>query len=100
MTRRDDPIRPMTLGNMCQNGVRGLYVTCQHCRHESAVNVDDWPDLATVPSFGPRMRCSKCGKLGATAVPNWIERRDYLPGGTRFQPPGPYEDIRMGNDRP
>jgi hypothetical protein len=32
-----------------------------------------WPDDATVPSFGPRRRCSRCGKLGAMAVPNWIE---------------------------
>ena len=42
--------------------------------------MDDWPDDATVPSFGLRMRCSRCGKLGATAVPNWIERADRLPG--------------------
>jgi hypothetical protein len=28
------------------------------------------------------MRCSRCGKLGATAQPNWIERADKLPGGT------------------
>jgi hypothetical protein len=41
--------------------------------------MDDWPDDATVPSFGPRMRCSACGKVGATAVPNWIERcRDFV----------------------
>ena len=26
MTRPDEPIRPMTLGNMRQNGVRGLFV--------------------------------------------------------------------------
>ena len=35
-----------------------------------------------VPSFGPRMRCSRCGKLAATAIPNWKERADYMPGGT------------------
>jgi len=29
VTRRDEPIKPMTLGNMRQNGVRGLYVTCK-----------------------------------------------------------------------
>jgi hypothetical protein len=28
MTHRDEPICPMTLGNMRQNGVRGLFVTC------------------------------------------------------------------------
>jgi hypothetical protein len=50
--------------------------------------------VVPVPSFGPRMRCKKCGHLGATAIPNWIERRDYLPGGARFQAPGPYEDIK------
>jgi hypothetical protein len=67
------------------HGVRGLFVTCHHRGHERAVNMDDWPDYddATVPSFGPRMRCSRWGKLGATAVPNWIEQADRLPGGSR-----------------
>jgi hypothetical protein len=70
----------MTLGNMRRNGVRGLCVTCQHCEHKTKLNVDAWPDDVPVPWFGPRMRCSRCGKLGATAIPNWIERRDKLPG--------------------
>ena len=83
MTRDDEPIRPMTLGSMRRHGVRGLFVICQHCGHERAVSMDDWPDDATVPSFGPRMRCGQCGKLGATAVPNWIERADRLPGGSQ-----------------
>jgi hypothetical protein len=52
----DEPNRPMTLGSMRRHGVRGLFVTCQHCGHERAVNMDDWPDDATLPSFGPRMR--------------------------------------------
>jgi hypothetical protein len=30
----DEPIRPMTLGGMRRHGVRGLFVTCQHCSHE------------------------------------------------------------------
>jgi hypothetical protein len=65
MSRPDEPIRPMTLGNMRQNGVRGLDVTCLHCGYHTAVNVDAHPDHVTVPSFGPRMRCTKCDKLGA-----------------------------------
>src|SRR6266436_2844628 len=64
MTRRDEPIQPMTLGNMRRNGVRGLDVTCLHCGYHTAVNVDRWSDDVPVPSFGPRMRCTKCGKLG------------------------------------
>jgi hypothetical protein len=53
MVRDNEPIRPMTLGGMRRHGIRGLFVTCLHCRHERAVNVDDWPDDATVPSFRP-----------------------------------------------
>jgi hypothetical protein len=83
MAKFDEPIRPMTLGGMRRQGVRALFATCQNCGHERAVNMDDWPDDATVPSFGPRMRCTRCGKLGATAIPNWIEQADRLPGGAR-----------------
>src|SRR5262249_50035423 len=57
------------LGNIRQNGVRGLFVTCQACGYHTEVNVDAWLDDVPVPSFGPRMRCSQCGKLGATAIP-------------------------------
>jgi hypothetical protein len=86
----------MTLGNMRRNGVRGLDVTCLHCGHHTEVNVDAHPDDVPVPSFGPRMRCTKCGKLGATAIPNWKERADYMPGGARYKAQGPYEEVKQG----
>jgi RNase P subunit RPR2 len=63
MPRSDEPIEPMTLGNVRQN-VRRLFVTCQNCGHQAAVNVDVWPVDVAVPSFGPRMQCIDCGKLG------------------------------------
>ena len=87
---------PMTLGNMRQNGVRGLFVICSACGYHAEVNVDAWPDDVPVPSFGPRMPCTKCGKLGATAIPNWKERADYMPGGARYQAQGPYEEVKRG----
>jgi hypothetical protein len=34
MTRRDEPIRPMTLGKMHRNGVRGLFVTARLAPYE------------------------------------------------------------------
>jgi hypothetical protein len=85
MVGEDEPIRSMTLGQHAPawHGVRGLHATRQHCGHERAVNRDGLPDDATVPSFGPRMRCSRYGRLGATTVPNWIERANRLPGGAR-----------------
>ena len=57
----------MTLGNMRENGVRSLLVTCSivTCRHEKIVNVDAYGDDLFVPSFGARMRCERCGQRGA-----------------------------------
>jgi hypothetical protein len=96
MPRLDESIRPMTLGNMRSLGLRSLFATCLACGHKTKVNVDAWPDDVPVPSFGPRMRCTKCGNRGADARPNWIERADRLPGGERYCPRGPYEDVKSG----
>jgi hypothetical protein len=61
-TRRlDDPIEPMTLQNMRENGVRSLAVQCHQCRHEVVMNVDHLPGDLTVPSFGQRMVCTNAG---------------------------------------
>jgi hypothetical protein len=72
--RFNDPIEPMTLQNMRENGVRSLAVQCHQCRHEVVMNVDHLPGDLTVPSFGPRIVCTKCGMIGADVRPNWRER--------------------------
>ena len=61
---------------MRENGARSLLVTCSNvtCRHEKIVNVDAYDDDLFVPSFGPRMRCEKCGQCGADVRPNWNEQ--------------------------
>jgi hypothetical protein len=69
-----DQIEPMTLGNMHTNGVWSLDVSCWNCHHRAIVNADPWPDDVPVPSFGPRMVCTRCGIIGADAWPNWKER--------------------------
>jgi hypothetical protein len=52
-------VQPMTLGNMRANGVRSLLVYCFACHHEAVLRVEDYPDDVQVPTFGPRMVCSR-----------------------------------------
>jgi hypothetical protein len=67
---------PMTLGNMRANSVRTLAVWCldRDCYYSTILDVAVYPDDVPVPSFGPRLRCERCGHLGADARPNWAER--------------------------
>jgi hypothetical protein len=69
------PGLPVTLGNLRQLGVRGLLVKCldPKCRYEAIFGVDDYPDEIEVPSFAPRMTCSKCGGKRVEVRPNWKE---------------------------
>jgi hypothetical protein len=72
--QRHEPGPPMTLGSLRQLGVRGLLLICldAKCRHEATMSVDDYADEIELPSFAPRLVCSKCG--GKVEVrPNWKE---------------------------
>jgi hypothetical protein len=52
-SRFNDPIEPMDLANMRENGVRSLAVQCWQCRNEKIINADQWPgDLTVVASRG------------------------------------------------
>jgi hypothetical protein len=81
-SRFNEPIQPMTLGNMRTNGVRSLAVGCHLCHHEAVISGAPWPDDVPAPMFGPRMVCTKCGIVGADARPNWREQpaRESLTG--------------------
>lgn len=69
-------IQPMTLRNMRANGVRTLAAWCsaRGCHHSGVVDVVRFGDDVAVTSFGPQLRCERCGHLGADARPNWSER--------------------------
>jgi hypothetical protein len=71
----DKPTGPMTLGNMRSLGPRSLDVTCNACGHHTTANVDSYPDDMPVLSFCLRMRCRKCGQLGANVRPDWSQLR-------------------------
>ena len=78
---RRSPGPPMTLGNLRQLGVRGLIVACldANCRHETTLGVDDYADEVEVPSFAPRLVCSKCGGNRVDVRPNWKEMKVMPP---------------------
>ena len=62
----------MTFGlplNMRENGVRMLTAWClgRGCHHHFVLDVSGYPTDLPVPSFGPRLRCTRCGHLGANA---------------------------------
>jgi hypothetical protein len=69
----------MTLGNIRANGG-------WTCRAGGATSGDlergPWPDHVPVPTFGPRMVCTRCGIVGADARPHWQEQppRETLTG--------------------
>jgi hypothetical protein len=77
-SRFDYPIEPMSLGNMRENGVRSLAVSCWQCHHQAILNVETWPDH--VP--GPSMVCTRCGIVGADARPNWRGKAEGRHGPT------------------
>ena len=79
-TKLPEPAGPVSLGDMRGLGPRSLDVTCRACGHHTLFNVDDWPDEVLVSSFGQRMRCARCGHLGASVRPHW-SRLHVLPGG-------------------
>jgi hypothetical protein len=71
MSRRPTP--EMTLGVMRSRGARSLSAICFRCLNHMIVNVDAWPDDATVSSFEPKLRCTKCGDVGARVRPAWSQ---------------------------
>jgi hypothetical protein len=84
MKRNIYPIVPMTLGNMRQHGVRPPAVACSICHHEAIISAEPWPDDVPVPTFRPRMVCTRCVTVGADARPNWREHRAH---GAGWPPP-------------
>jgi hypothetical protein len=64
---------------MPANGVRSIAVSCWQCHHEAVLSADRYDHMA-VPTFGPRMVCTRCGIIGADARPNWREQPARLSG--------------------
>jgi hypothetical protein len=50
--------------------------------HMAIMSADPWSDDVPVPTFGPRMVCTRCGIIGADARPYWQEQppRETLTG--------------------
>jgi len=73
MTKQNQPSGPpMTLGNMRHLGVQHLVVTCLNdaCRHQSLIDVSNYPADTEVPSFASKVVCAKCGARGRLPMLN------------------------------
>jgi hypothetical protein len=62
--------------------VRGLFLTCQHCGHGRAVNMDDWPDDATARPLAHAGAEAAAPSLVRPRYRTGSKRADRLPGGT------------------
>jgi len=75
-SRFSDPIEPMDLANMRENGARSLWVQCHQCRHETIMNVDHlpgdsdraWSARSAEPSAPMRAR------IGRRSLPRLLSR--------------------------
>jgi hypothetical protein len=74
--QKQAPGAPMTLGNMQQPGVKRLIISCLNpeCLRGALLDVSAWPAETAVPSFTPRMVCSKCGSKRIDVGRNWKEQ--------------------------
>ena len=68
----------MTAGNMRENGVRNLLVSCADCHHEALLNIDTMPDHVEIHSLDNRLVYTKCGSKSCSLMPNWAERPKRL----------------------
>ena len=78
-------IRPMSIGNMREHGVRSVLAICQEasCGHSGSVNVDELRDDFAVPDVALRLRCAACGSRTVKSIPDWREgqwARNYEKG--------------------
>jgi hypothetical protein len=76
-SRFNDPIEPMDLANMRENGVRSLAVQCPQCHHKVIMNVDHPTELAGARTVGQNERPrERRGSLTGVVT---------LPGSTRLR---------------
>jgi hypothetical protein len=69
------------------------------CRRLNPDPLDRWPDDMPVPTFGPRMVCTRCGIIGADARPNWKEQCNRGAFGSVFNPMPPLSiAVATGHD--
>jgi hypothetical protein len=66
----------MSLANMREHGVRSVEATCEACKHEASVSVDNLPGDIYVPDVALRLRCSACGSKKITR-PDWTHHQAH-----------------------
>ena len=65
----------MSLANMREHGVRAVEPTCEACKHEAAISVDDLPGDIYVPDVALKLRCSRCAFEADHDSPGWTRHQ-------------------------
>ncbi len=78
-------ITPMSLANMVENDGLAVSAKCerQGCGHTVSIPVNGlygrgFQASDPVHAVGERLRCSRCGHLGAETRPDWTGRYDRI----------------------
>ena len=80
-------IEPMSIANMKENHVSAVAVRCEApgCYHHVSIPVAKlyelgFTDADAVVDIGWKLKCSKCGRKGATTQPDWSTRPNRFEG--------------------
>ena len=80
-------IEPMSIANMKENRVSAVAVRCEApgCYHHVSIPVAKlyelgFTDADAVVDIGWKLKCSKCGRKGATTQPDWSTRANRFEG--------------------
>jgi hypothetical protein len=61
----------ITLGEMREMGVRGVYCLDYKCSHWGRISADRWPDDVRLSDLEPLFVCQACGARPADLRPNF-----------------------------
>lgn len=72
----DQRITRPDVAHFRNHGVTHLWINCVDlaCNHQTFISLEGLPDDIVLADLKPRMRCARCGRIGADVRPDWGPR--------------------------